>query len=134
VLPQAGGRLRLRDPKRRQEPEQETSGDRQHEHKPEDAAIHHAWKGDRVGDELQQALTQDERRHETGDAAERRQAQAFGEQLAHQASAAGAEGEPYGHLAVARGSARQQQVAKIGAGDQEHEGSGAKQHEQRLRE
>ena len=62
------------------------------------------------------------------------EAQALGEQLADQPGAAGAEGQPYGDLALPRRRPRQQQVAEIGAGDQQHQRRGAEQDEQRIGE
>ena len=59
------------------------------------------------------------------------QHQALGEELPEQPPAAGAERGADGHLPVARRRAREEQVGHIGAGDEEHEGDGAEQDEQR---
>src|SRR5205823_12665849 len=46
---------------------------------------------------------------------------ALREQLAHEPSAPGAERAPDRHLATARGGARQQEIRRVGAGDQRSE-------------
>ena len=58
-----------------------------------------------------------------------RQHQAFGEELAHDAPAPGAEGQPQGHLALARRGARQEQAGDVGAGDQQHDADDGHQHD-----
>ena len=55
---------------------------------------------------------------------------AFGEQLAHEVAAAGAQRGADGHLAAARGGARDQQAGHIGAGDQHDEAHRHHQHQQ----
>ena len=57
---------------------------------------------------------------------------AFGEELADDAGAAGSQGGADGKLALAAGGAHQQQVGHVGAGDQQHQADGAQQHEQRF--
>ena len=64
-------------------------------------------------------------------AAERRQQQAFGEQLLHDPAAPRAEREPHRHLAAASGRPRQQQVRDVRAGDDQHEPDRGQEHEQR---
>jgi hypothetical protein len=64
-------------------------------------------------------------------AAERRQHQALGEELAHEPQAAPAHGGADRDFAVARGGAGEQQVRDVGATDQQHEAHRAEQHEQR---
>ena len=46
---------------------------------------------------------------------------AFDEELAHDARPAGANRQPHGHLALALGAARQQQVGDVRARDEQHE-------------
>ena len=58
-----------------------------------------------------------------------REQHAFGEQLADDAAAAGADGGADGDLARAAGGARQQQVGDVGAGDQQHAADRAQQDE-----
>ena len=58
---------------------------------------------------------------ETGDAAERGEEEAFGQDLTEDAGAAGSEGEANGHLALAGGGAGEQKVGEVGAGEQKNE-------------
>ena len=55
------------------------------------------------------------------DRADGRQQQAFGEQLANQAPAAGAERRADGDFTITPGGARQQEVRDVGAGDEQHD-------------
>ena len=55
----------------------------------------------------------------------------FGDQLADQARAAGAEGRAHRELAVSRRAAREQQVGDVRAGHEQHESNRAQQHQQR---
>ncbi len=54
----------------------------------------------------------------------------FGEHLDHQAALARAQGEAHGDFALASGRTREKQIGKIDAGDEQHEGDGAEEHEQ----
>ena len=65
------------------------------------------------------------------DAAGGREHQAFGQHLAHQAAALGAERGAQADLALARRAARQQQVGDVDAGDEQHQRDRADQREQR---
>ena len=65
------------------------------------------------------------------DAAGERQQHAFGQQLADDAAAAGADRGADRDLALPAGGADQQQVGDVGAGDQQHEADRAEQHQQR---
>ncbi len=64
-------------------------------------------------------------------AADAREDEALGEQLAHEPRASGAERGADRELAVARGRPREQEVGDVGAGNEEHEGDGAGEDEQR---
>ena len=68
---------------------------------------------------------------EPGDAAARREHQAFSKHLAHQPAAAGAKRRAHAELALARGAARQQQIRDVDAGNEQHERNRAHQREQR---
>jgi hypothetical protein len=57
--------------------------------------------------------------------------QALGEQLAHDAAAAGAQGRAHGELLDARGGASQHQVGEVHAGDQQDAANRRPQHDQR---
>ena len=48
------------------------------------------------------------------------------------AGAAGAQGDAHGDFALPRFGTREQKVGDVGAGDQQHEGDGAEQDQQRL--
>ena len=63
------------------------------------------------------------------DGGDEREHDAFGEQLADDPAAAGAERCTNGELAGARGAARQQQVGDVAARDEQHEADGAEQRE-----
>ena len=135
MLPQSRDRLSLRDSQTRQQAEDQARGDRQHQNEDHGAKVEPAGERDRgVGDEAQQPLAEDEGREEPDQPAERRQAQAFRHQLTYQASATRPERQPHGHLAVPRGRACEQQVPEVRAGNQQHQGRCAEQHEQRLAE
>ena len=60
----------------------------------------------------------------------KRQREAFGEQLAEDACATGAGGDANGHLALAAGGAREEEVRGVGASDEEKERDGSEHHEQ----
>ena len=62
----------------------------------------------------------DPRQRNAGDAADRRQQHAFGQQLPDEAPAARADGQPHRELAPPRRGPRQQQVRDVRAGDQQH--------------
>ena len=66
-----------------------------------------------------------------GDAAGGGEHQAFGQHLAHQPAALGAQRGAQADLALARGAARQQQVGDVDAGDEQHQRDRADQREQR---
>ena len=87
--------------------------------------------GMRSPDQREQAAMTPRRDAEPGEAAGDREHQAFGEHLAHQPSASGAERRAHADLALARGAARQQQVRHVDAGHQQHEHHRADQREQR---
>ena len=68
---------------------------------------------------------------ESEDATHHRQRHALGQQLPDDASAAGADGRAQRHFTLARRGAHQQQVRDVGAGDEQDEGDGGAQNEQR---
>ena len=79
----------------------------------------------RVVDARQVSRTQGQQRadapsaqNKAGQAADDAEHQALGEELAHQTSAAGADGSADGDLPLTRGRAGEQQVRDVGAGDQ----------------
>ena len=74
--------------------------------------------------ECDERSRQPDREHQAEDAADRRQERRFGEQLANQAPAAGAEGAAHRDLALARHGARQHQAGDVGARDQQYEADG----------
>ena len=123
----------LRNPQRRQQAEGETGSERQPEHEGPDAKVQRGWQHDRIGHEMQQSLAQQVGGGETRDAARRRETQALGQQLTDQTSTTRAQRQAHRHLAVSRRRSRQEQVAQIRAGDEQHETRAAEQHEQRLR-
>ena len=63
--------------------------------------------------------------------AHRAEDHAFREQLSYQPQSAGAKRPTHGHLRLACGRARQQQIRHVRAGDQQHEPDGAEQHQDR---
>jgi hypothetical protein len=65
-------------------------------------------------------------------AAQQGQQQAFDQPLPHQPPARGAQREAHGNFAAARGSARNQQVGHVRAGDQQHQAHGRHQDRQGL--
>ena len=64
---------------------------------------------------------------QAGDAAEHGEHDAFGERLADEPSARCAEGEPDRGLRAARGSASQQQIGDVGAGNEQHQAADGEQ-------
>ena len=64
-------------------------------------------------------------------AADDRQHDAFGQQLADDPAARAADRRADRDLAPAAGRAHEQEVRDVGAGDEQHEADGADQHEQR---
>ena len=64
-------------------------------------------------------------------AADQRQQHIFGQQLPHDAAAGRAHRRADRDLAFSRGGPHEQQVRDVRAGDEQHEGDGANQHEQR---
>ena len=66
-------------------------------------------------------------------AAERRQQQALGQQLTHQAEPSGADAEPHRHLAPAAAGPREQQIRRIRARDRQDQADHRQQHVERLR-
>ncbi len=68
---------------------------------------------------------------EADGAADDSEDEAFDQQLPDDPPAGGAEGGAHRDLAPALGRAREQQVGDVGAGDQQHEGDGAKNREER---
>ena len=70
--------------------------------------------------------------HEEGEAAaQEREGHALHQELADQAAAARAHGQPHRHLALARLGPGQQQVGHVRAGDEQHQADHAHEHEQR---
>ena len=70
-------------------------------------------------------------RQEAGDAAADTEQHALGQQLLHDAQPAGAERPAQRNLPGAPVSPHQHQVGEVGAGDEQHQGDGAEQDEQR---
>ena len=70
--------------------------------------------GDEPDEERERILREDQSESASG----HREQQAFGQHLADEALAAGAQGGPYGELAAADHRAREQQIREIGARDQ----------------
>ena len=68
------------------------------------------------------------REREPGRSAGERQQRALGDELPDEPRAPGAERRPDGHLGLARGRPREQQVRDVDAGDQQDEADGAEQH------
>ena len=68
---------------------------------------------------------------ESEDATHHRQRHALGEQLPDDAPAAGADGGSQGNFTLAGRGTHQQQVRDVGAGNEQHEGDGGAENEQR---
>ena len=122
-------RIGARRLQRRDEPERDAGAEGDGSGEQEHAPVNHdrLKSGEisgRGGEQRAQAEPSDQR---SGRAAEHRDQQAFGEQLPHQATAPCADRGAQRHLALAGGTARDQQVRHIGAGNQEHTGDGAQQ-------
>ena len=64
------------------------------------------------------------------DSPRHREQGAFGDELAQQSAAAGSERGPHGQLLVPPRQARHHQVGHVGAGDEQHTGDGAQEHEE----
>src|SRR5207237_2114184 len=54
------------------------------------------------------------------------------EQLADEPSAPRAQGAPDRQLTASRGGAREQEIGRVGAGDQQHQGDGTRQYKEAL--
>ena len=83
---------------------------------------------------LQQHAAGPPRHDQPKDRATAGEQQALDEALAHDRSAARPERQTNGHLLLACGAAREQQVRNVGAGDEQHEPDHPHQHENRRRE
>src|SRR5205823_14340707 len=57
---------------------------------------------------------------------------ALGEQRADEPSAPRAEAAPDRQLTASRGGAREQEIGRVGAGDQQHQGDGTRQYKEAL--
>ena len=118
-------RHQLVDPRvnQRREPEHGAGGDRQQHGEQQDGRIDRHLVGSReaVGIQAHDGLDARAREDETERAAEQRQQDALGHELAEQPSAAGAERGADRELPASRLGAGDQQVREVGAGDQEHE-------------
>ena len=71
------------------------------------------------------------RERQAGGAARGRQHQTLCQELSHESRAAAAERGANRQLALACGAARKQQIRDVRAGDEQHEGDGAREHENR---
>ena len=94
-----------------------------------DAVLADARQAGRVDGE--QRADADDAENRPEHAAGERQHDALGQQLAHDAAAARADGGAHGNLAPPAGRAHEQQVGDVRAGDQQHEADGADEHQQR---
>ena len=111
--------------------ERDDRGERQHAPVDADAGPVDADARNVAGVDGQQRADADHADHQPEHAAHRRQHDALGQQLPHDAAAAGADRGADRDLALADGRAHQQQVGDVGARDQQDEGDRAQQHPQR---
>ena len=133
LLLSAGSRSTRAGPPGRDQAEQEGGQHGDAEGEGQDMGIEaHRQPGARHDQAEQEA--QDPARHEQAERApEQRQEQALREQLPHQAATAGAEGEADRDLPLPARGAGQEQVADVGAGDQQHQADDRHQDRQRPR-
>ena len=85
----------------------------EHQHAPIDLALQVRDNAGRGGKEDDQQVAAPVGDRQSADCGNRRQDQAFGEQLLQQASVTGADGEADGHLVLARERAHHEQVAYV---------------------
>ena len=102
--------------------------------KAEHAQVQRDVGGERQIERQQRHRDADQQRGQSdaGHAAERAEHQAFGQQLRHDAPAAGAQRGAHGDLLASRGAPRQQQVGDVRARDQQHQDHRAKRDVDRL--
>src|SRR6185295_5747928 len=72
------------------------------------------------------------RDQDSGCAAEKRQQHALGYQLSHQPEPSSAERRAHSEFAAPRHAAREQQIGRVRAGDQQHQSNGGEQNQKRL--
>ena len=125
------GRRRL---ERGHHPEDEAGHDRQAERERDHVAVDpHVVQPRNTGRlEPDQHVDAPDRQQQPETAADDAEDDAFGEELADEAAAGGAERAAHRHLAFARRRAREQQVGDVGAGDQQDEADGAEKHQHGL--
>ena len=104
---------------------------REREHREIERDLVEPRNRDAIADQCEQAAQAQRRDAQPGDAAGGSQHQAFGQHLAHQAAALGAERGAQADLALARRASRQQQVGDVDAGDEHDQRDRADQREQR---
>ena len=132
-----GRSVRARGANRRRAREQQAGGDRdaggerQHAQVRRQVEDDRALPGRRVGHERGRGPV---RERDAGGRADAREHQALDEHLAHHARAARAQREPQRELRSPRRRSRQQELADVRAGDEQHQAGDAEQDEQRLRE
>ena len=137
VPPTAGRLVCARGTERRHAREQQSRRDgdagREHQHTYVRRQIENdrALPGRRVGHERGRGPV---RERDAGRRTDPGEHQAFDEYLAHHAGAARTQCEPQRELRSARRRARQQELADVRAGDEQHESGDGEQNEQRLRE
>ena len=107
----------------------ERDRDRECEHAAVQLCVH---RRRRRHDQRQESTDRPACEDDAAQRAERREQQAFGEELPQEARAGCAERHPNGNFALPRGGAREQQVADVRARDQQHEQDDAEQDAQRL--
>ena len=93
--------------------------------------VQRAEEGERDGALMGEPLHESEGEQEAEDCACAGEDQAFSEQLAHDASAAGAESAAHGEFLGAGGGAGEQQVGEIDAGDEQDGADGGPEDDQR---
>ncbi|HEY6214273.1 MAG TPA: hypothetical protein VIW45_18390 [Vicinamibacterales bacterium] len=124
--------VRFRALERRRNPAGNGGGERHRGGESEDGVVHRdAPRGQFDGTERGEQGDAPVREQKSAGAAERREQEAFGQQLADDTIAAGAERRTNRNLAFASGTACEQQVCHVGARDQQHERHGAGEEQQR---
>src|SRR5215470_3034773 len=89
-----------------------------------------AWDASR--EEAEQRVFGKKENDESGDAADKREKQAFGKQLARETRTGRAECLPNGHFAAAGAGAGQEKVGDVGAADEQDERDGTQEKNERL--
>ena len=134
---QRGAEIGPRALQRRQQPEEDSGANREsrgeQQHAPVEPNEHAVLTDARHSGcvDRQQRADAEHAEAESEDATHHRQRHAFGQQLPDDASAAGADGGSQGNFTLAGRGTHQQQVRDVGAGNEQHEGDGGAENEQR---